>query len=169
MKKSQVAALLGLIAIVDRRTVGETDVEMWAELLPDEMTFEDARAAMIEHRRHSTEWLQPAHIVTLTEMVYRDRLRRAGDPPIPAGLSLTQEKRWRAAWVLAVKSGDPEPVGSAFAAIGMALARDRYAETVAGCPPELRAALLAERGFPAPTLAFGLPEQRGSREDHPQD
>ncbi|GAB3817750.1 hypothetical protein GCM10027605_68970 [Micromonospora zhanjiangensis] len=74
MNKSQVAAILGLIAARDRRTVGEVDVHAWHEDIGD-LDFDDVRQAISAHFRDSTEYLMPAHIRRLAAGLARERHR----------------------------------------------------------------------------------------------
>lgn len=121
MKRSEVSTLLAVIAATDNRTVGRLDVDTWAAILPVDMPLADAQAAVIEHRRTSTEWLQPKHIIDSVGQVRRERLRRAGLPPIPGGLTYAQEGEWRRAWCAAVKDAEADPVSVANAALGREL------------------------------------------------
>lgn len=73
MTKSEIAMLLGLAAARDRRTVGHADVEGWYVDLGD-LTFDEARAALNQHFRDSTDWLMPVHIRRLARIA-RDRRR----------------------------------------------------------------------------------------------
>ncbi|VDG77331.1 Uncharacterised protein [Actinobaculum suis] len=70
------ATILAYAAAVDNRQVSREAILAWASALPDWLTADLARAAIDEHRRTSTEYLQPAHIVSLAR-TYRDEERRA--------------------------------------------------------------------------------------------
>ena|SRR5690242_4710960 len=113
MKHSEISQLLASIAATDNRTVGRLDVETWAAILPDEITLADAYTAVVSHRRNSDAWLMPKHIIDRVATVRRERLQRAGTPPIPGGLEYADEKAWRQLWCSAVKDGDPDPEGVA--------------------------------------------------------
>jgi hypothetical protein len=68
--------MLGKAALLDNRKVTkESAIEFAAAL--DPMTAEDARAAIEEHRRTSTEWLMPAHINQIVAGWKRERFQRA--------------------------------------------------------------------------------------------
>jgi len=72
MNKFEANRLLAAIALGDNRTTDDTAVAYWAGLLYD-IRLEDALNAVVVHRRESTEWLQPAHIIRL---VRAERARR---------------------------------------------------------------------------------------------
>lgn len=84
MNHSECAALLTLAARIDKRTVGEQDVEAWVEIL-DDVDFSDARLVLRGHYRSSTEWLMPAHVVQGVRALRRERLDAAGDAAAYAG------------------------------------------------------------------------------------
>lgn len=62
MTKLEVARLLTIASMVDNRTVAPETVEAWWEVI-GHLDFEPARLALVQHRRDSTEYLLPAHIV----------------------------------------------------------------------------------------------------------
>lgn len=113
MKRSEIATFLGMVAATDRRTVGDLDVQTWQVILPDDITLNEAQAALIHHRKTCTDWLEPKHIVDLVDLIRRDhldperreRLRRAGVPPVPDGLTWAQEKEFRKGWCALIKDG----------------------------------------------------------------
>lgn len=72
MNREEAAQLLGLIALGDNRQISHETVAYWHGLLPD-IRLEDATQAVAIHRRESTAYLQPAHIV---ELVRAERRRR---------------------------------------------------------------------------------------------
>ena len=135
MKRSEVATFLGMVAATDRRTVGELDVHTWLAILPDDVTLDEAQTALIHHRKTSTDWLEPKHIIDTVKLIRtdhldaerRDRLRRAGDPPVPDGLTWAQEKEFRKLWCEHVKDGASKEDAPA-------LARQQM-----GLPPEIAA------------------------------
>jgi hypothetical protein len=73
MTRAEVATLLTLAAARDRRTIGQADVAAWFEDLGD-LNYADAREALGDHFRESTDWLMPAHIRTRVRII-RDRRR----------------------------------------------------------------------------------------------
>ena len=106
MKRSEAALLLAKISAYDRRTVGDADIEAWAEVLPEDMPLADALDAVRDHFRSSTEFLMPLHLIDAVRSIRQGRLRAAGTPPIPGGLDWKQEKAWRQLWCNAVKDGE---------------------------------------------------------------
>lgn len=64
MKPSDAARILAVAAAFDRRTVGETDAQAWADAL-DELDPRLCAAAVRQHYRHSTDWVMPAHVRTI--------------------------------------------------------------------------------------------------------
>lgn len=71
MTRSQTARLLAKAQLIDNRTVDEMTVEAWHEIV-GHLDYDDAMEALTEHRRTSTLYLQPAHIIEGVK-----RLRRA--------------------------------------------------------------------------------------------
>jgi hypothetical protein len=119
MEKHEVARLLAAVAATDNRTVGKLDVETWAQILPADMALADAMGAVVAHRRTSTEWLMPKHIIDSVAAIRRERLTRAGTPPIPGNLSWHQEKEWRQLWSAKVKDGATSEQAAAQTSIAM--------------------------------------------------
>jgi hypothetical protein len=72
MNRSEVALLLGAIAVRDHRTIGAEDVHAWYADIGD-LGLDECRTAVSRHFRESTEWLMPAHVVRLV------RMARAGE------------------------------------------------------------------------------------------
>jgi hypothetical protein len=67
MTPKEISQLLAMIAMGDMRKVDKAVVRYWEAILPGWLTFELARDALIEHRRSSTDYLQPAHLVAIGE------------------------------------------------------------------------------------------------------
>lgn len=74
MNHEDANVLLTQIALGDNRTTDDAVVDHWRRLLHD-IRIEDALEAVATHRRESTEYLQPAHIVRLVRAL---RQRRVG-------------------------------------------------------------------------------------------
>lgn len=82
MTPSETAELLTLMAAYDRRTIGAADVAAWhREVGPH--TLADCQDAVIAHYGSSREWVMPADVLDGVRALRADRLRMAGDPPIP--------------------------------------------------------------------------------------
>lgn len=101
MERSEVVILLTRVGLVDGRKPQPEQVEVWFEIVGD-LSLEDALEALAHHRRTSTEWVQPAHIVGVAKVLRdrrRDRERREQDarrrrdetPPEP--LSVEEKRR----------------------------------------------------------------------------
>jgi hypothetical protein len=76
MKTQEIIELLGVIAVVDKRTVGEADVIAWETIIGD-LPAGDALLAVRDHfRERPGVWLEPGHIVQRVRAVRRDRLER---------------------------------------------------------------------------------------------
>lgn len=74
MTPAQVAVILGLAALRDRRTVGDLEVQAWHQDIGD-LDFDDAKEAVSRHYRLTTDWLMPAHIRTHVAELSRERRR----------------------------------------------------------------------------------------------
>lgn len=94
MKRSEAALLLAKIAAYDRRTVGDSDIEAWAEALDGQVTLQDAMTAIRDHFRETTDWLMPADVIRRAKMLRILRIRAAGVPELPPDLTQQQEREW---------------------------------------------------------------------------
>lgn len=79
MNVAETAKVLTLIQIVDRRVVDEATVAAWHDLI-GHLDFTDACEAVRAHRRASTEYLLPAHIVAGVRGIRAARLAAHPDP-----------------------------------------------------------------------------------------
>lgn len=69
--------LLAVVGAVDRRqAAGEAEILAWQELLAD-VNLDDALDAVREHRRASTDWIQPAHVLRGVRKIRSARLDAA--------------------------------------------------------------------------------------------
>jgi hypothetical protein len=75
VNRADTAKLLALVAAIDSRIIEEATIITWHQILAD-VTFSDAHAAVIEHKRESVDYLQPAHIVQRAQ-VMADRRAQA--------------------------------------------------------------------------------------------
>jgi hypothetical protein len=71
--------LLRIVAAIDHRTVGETDVTLWHAMLGD-IGLDDAQAAVIAYFRESREWLMPADVRARVMRMRSDRLAQVPSP-----------------------------------------------------------------------------------------
>lgn len=75
MNIQETSALLMKIRLVDSRVVDEAVIREWHDILAD-VDFADAVDAVRNHRRVSTEYLQPAHVVAGAAVAGVERARR---------------------------------------------------------------------------------------------
>ena len=68
MNRPDTARLLAVIAAFDRRTVGESDVIAWAEVLGD-ADPEECVAAVRNHFALTSEWLMPSHVLDYVRLL----------------------------------------------------------------------------------------------------
>jgi len=80
--RDEVIDLLAIISGVNGRTVGETDVAVWLELVGD-MSFADASAAVKAHYMESDRWIMPSHIRDRIKVMRHERLARTPLPDVP--------------------------------------------------------------------------------------
>ncbi|WP_084965278.1 hypothetical protein [Thermoactinospora rubra] len=114
MTPPEAAVLLGVCAAYDRRTVGEADAIAWAQAL-DDITLDEARAAVIQHYRESRDWIMPADVRTLVRRARE--LRLAARPiPEPAPELAADPRAYQQALRAAIKDiADGHAVGQALA------------------------------------------------------
>src|SRR6266436_2116926 len=86
MTSDEVFDLLEVIAACDRRTVGESDADVWEALVGD-LELNDARIAVLAHYRESREFVMPADIRQRVKDMQIQRLERTPVPPPPAELT----------------------------------------------------------------------------------
>jgi len=124
MTPDEIGTFLGRVAYSDNRTVDAGLILHWEDMLPADVTYDEAMTALRHHRQTSTAYLSETHIVQHVQAARktagRDRLARAGEPPWPNGLTQAQERAWHRAWMDEVKAGGPNPVAAADAVIGYA-------------------------------------------------
>lgn len=74
MRPDQIATLLAYISSIDGRHTSTLMAEAWSDLVGD-LDFEDAKAAVRDHYRASTDWLKPAHILTGVRQIRKKRIQ----------------------------------------------------------------------------------------------
>ena len=79
MNVQQTAQLLALIATVDNRQVDRATIAAWHDLV-GHLDYAEACEAVREHRRNSTEYLVPAHVVRGVRVARAARLTAVPDP-----------------------------------------------------------------------------------------
>lgn len=85
MNVQQTAAVLGLIALVDNRSLDAAVISHWHDLI-GRLDYDDACDAVREHRKTSPDYLQPAHVIAGARRVAarrtaRDQPREITGPP----------------------------------------------------------------------------------------
>ncbi len=86
MTPQETSAVLAMIGTYDRREFTPTDVRAWQAAWHPALTFDDARFAVSEHYRTSTDWLMPAHINRIAKARRDDRGQQNALPPGDSGL-----------------------------------------------------------------------------------
>ncbi|QZN86918.1 hypothetical protein [Cellulomonas sp. C5510] len=81
MDIQQTAQLLALIKVGDNRNVDRTVIAAWHDLVHD-LPLDDALEAVRAHRRESTDYLLPAHVIAGVKRIRGARLA-AAEPPLP--------------------------------------------------------------------------------------
>lgn len=105
MTRDEVRQLQLLIAAIDvrRPPFGSVDVDVWTDLLDEEPSFADARAAVIAHYRRSPHPVMPSEVIAGCRSRREDRFqrdtRRALPPPdgvpMPPGFREQVARLWR--------------------------------------------------------------------------
>ena len=93
MTPAEAQVLLSMAAAFDNRKPDPDAAKAWAAAL-DDVRFEDARLALIQHFKTSTEYLMPVMIRTA---VRKMRAKRIDDhPPLtpPPGLTVLETNQW---------------------------------------------------------------------------
>lgn len=98
MNPSEAALVLGVAAAFDRRTVGEADALAWSAALPD-VTADEARQAVVDHYRDSSDWVMPSHVRRLA--LAARRAARAAVPHVDPPPALADDPRTEQAWLRA--------------------------------------------------------------------
>ena len=75
MNRNETIDLLTAIAAFDQRTVGQADVAAWHAVVGD-LDARDAAQAVIEHHKHSTDRIKPAHVISIVRGIRNDRANR---------------------------------------------------------------------------------------------
>lgn len=85
MNRDDVIDLLTVITAGDHRTVGDSDITFWLEIVGD-LQKDLAMQAVRDHfRTKPGVWLEPGHIVARAREIHRDMLDRAPREPIENG------------------------------------------------------------------------------------
>ncbi len=74
MNLDETLALLKRIAAADQRTIGESDIEFWADVLPGWVELPDALSAVAIHYRSSRFRIMPSDVLGGAKRARADRL-----------------------------------------------------------------------------------------------
>lgn len=78
MNASEAAQVLTAAALVDKRTVGEADARMWAEILPPSLGPRIAVEAVKAYYRENTRMIMPADVAAYTSKAH-EKFRALSD------------------------------------------------------------------------------------------
>lgn len=105
MNKQEVAAVVAKVKLGDNREVNELVLMEWFDTI-GHLDVRDAIEAVTMHRRESTAYLMPAHIIANVRRIKESRplpeIEYNGDPP-PAPLNMKELTE-------AYRSGDPHRI-----------------------------------------------------------
>lgn len=79
MTPRECASLLTYASIIDHRTVAPETVAAWVEVI-GHLDVTLAREAIVQHRRESTDYLMPAHVIRGAQRL-QERRRAIESPP----------------------------------------------------------------------------------------
>lgn len=79
MNLLETGKVLVLVAVVDNRTIDQATIAAWHDLI-GALDFTDACEAVRAHRRTSTEYLLPAHVIAGVRGIRGARLAARPDP-----------------------------------------------------------------------------------------
>lgn len=96
MDKHQMIDLLTMIAVFDKRKVGQIEVEAWHRAIGN-LDLDDARQAVADHFAASTDYLMPVHVAAGVKRIRAQRIERSITVPPPA--ELTEDSRAAQAWL----------------------------------------------------------------------
>lgn len=121
MKHSEAALLLAKMTAYDRRTVGQPDVEAWADAMTRaSIDLADAVECVAQHFQETNDWLMPNHIIERVRLIRRRRVAECKIvPEVPADLHQAQERAWLLSFWDAVKRAEADPQAVADAGMGI--------------------------------------------------
>lgn len=69
MTKGDVGRLLSYMASFDKRTIGDSDILAWHEVLPEHLTYAKAREAVRLYYQQNTTPVMPAQVIQLAKTI----------------------------------------------------------------------------------------------------
>lgn len=151
MNASDCGDLLRACAFYDNRKLTLQAALAWAQSIAADVSKADALKAIAEHHAESTDYIGPAHINQRVRAIRRERLQRAGDPPMPGDLTHAQEREWRQLWCDRVKAGMDKDTAAESASMAMNLHPELPAVGSSDAQrAELAAVLAATKRVPNP-------------------
>lgn len=133
MNASDCGDLLRACAFYDNRKVTKEAMAGWSQAIKSYVDKADALQAIAEHHANSADYILPVHVNDRVRAIQRERLARAGTPPIPGDLTQAQEREWQLNWASYVRAGADKDHAAALASTDMDLPpelpmRERKAE-----------------------------------------
>lgn len=110
MNRNEVIDVLTAVAAASRRTVGESDVEIWLGVIGDLPKDLSLRAVRDHLRERPGLWLEPGHIHERVRAIRRDELEREPDEAREARQAALEAKVAEDVAELAASKGIPGPV-----------------------------------------------------------
>ena len=164
MNITETSALLAMVAANDRRTIGETDIEIWHDALAD-LTFEDCRAAVRAHIRDGDGWLMPAHVRRAVKAIRAARLATA--PDVPPNADPDDPHAYRQALLEQRRAlADGQPAGMPRQLVGKPAGWARQVRAAIGSRPVVRDEPMPFRQamaeMAATTANLAAPDQSGA-------
>lgn len=117
MNREEVGALLAIISSADkRRMFDDLDVTTWHHLVGD-CSFAEARDAVVQHYRSSTQSVMPAEILVRVNKERAKRRESVVEPPAPFDPNTEQAKcrEWSAIWNHQIGLGATSEAAAAYA------------------------------------------------------
>lgn len=93
----QMQYLLHIITTATRRKFTAEEGSLWLHLLSDH-SYDELHEAVMDHLKEPDDYLQPGTIKTLVRRRRASRIKAAGDPKLPSGLSGDEYNARLAAW-----------------------------------------------------------------------
>lgn len=112
--KAQIGDLLTVITALDRRTIGDADIEAWHLILAD-LELEDCMHAVRDHYTERRDWLMPADVHHRATAIARARAGRQRVAELRAADAAETEREQQA--IAAAQPVDRESLRTRLAAL----------------------------------------------------